>query len=289
MTRNSPRVRAAISAAVRGYSAHGLPQQAAAISFRVLFSFVPLVALTVSVLHLVLPAHVVDRFASWLIGELAGAPELEASVDRAVVGGRGAAPVVGVLALAALIWGASRVMGSIRFAFQTIWSSAHRRPFIRGKLLDLALVLAVGTVAVVGFGVGIVAQAVAQLGGDLGDALGLTRSGDRLGEVIGVGVSLGLTLACFIVLYVVVPPQRPRWSAIWPGAVVGAIGYELATIAYGWYLTQFSDLAVVYGSLGALLGFLLVVYWGVVAMLLGAEIVARNADPRFDPSSQTEN
>ena len=73
----------AISATVRGYRVHGLPQQAAAISFRVLFSFVPLVALTVSVLHLILPADVADRFASWLIGELAGAPELEASVDRA--------------------------------------------------------------------------------------------------------------------------------------------------------------------------------------------------------------
>ena len=66
-------------------------------------------------------------------------------------------------------------MGSIRFAFQTIWSTAHRRPFVRGKLLDVALVLGVGIVAIVGFGLGIVAEAIAQLGGDLGDALGLTR------------------------------------------------------------------------------------------------------------------
>jgi membrane protein len=279
----------AISAAIRGYRVHGLPQQAAAISFRVLFSFVPLVALTVSVLHLMLPADVADRFASWLIGELAGAPELESSVDRAVVGGRATASVASVVALAALIWGASGVMGSIRFAFQTIWSTAHRRPYVRGKLLDVALVLGVGIVAIVGFGLGIVAEAIAQLGGDLGDALGLTRSGDRLGEVIGIGVSLALTLACLIALYLAVPPERPRWFALWPGAVVGAIGFELTTIAYGWYLTQFSDLAVVYGSLGALLGFLLVVYWGVVAMLLGAEIVAAGSVPPLDAEAHTES
>ena len=107
--------------------------------------------------------------------------------------------------------------------------------------------------------------------------------------MIGIGVSLALTLACLIVLYLVVPPVRPRWFALWPGAVVGAIGFELTTIAYGWYLTQFSDLAVVYGSLGALLGFLLVVYWGVVAMLLGAEIVAASTVPPLDAEAQTES
>ena len=42
----------------------------------------------------------------------------------------------------------------------------------------------------------------------------------------------------------------------------------------GWYLTQFGEFSVVYGSLGALLGFLLVIYAGVVAMLVGAELCA---------------
>jgi membrane protein len=58
------------------------------------------------------------------------------------------------------------------------------------------------------------------------------------------------------------------------GAAVGAIGFVIATVAYGWYLAQFSEFNVVYGSLGALLGFLLVVYAGVVAMLVGAELCA---------------
>lgn len=61
---------------------------------------------------------------------------------------------------------------------------------------------------------------------------------------------------------------------MWPGALVGAIGFELATVAYGEYLARFRDLSVVYGSLGAVLGFLLVVYAGAVALLFGAEIVA---------------
>jgi membrane protein len=265
-------------ASTRGYGAHSLSQHAAAISFRVLFSLVPLVALTVSLLYLLLPSDLAERLVDWLFGELAGAPELEDTVERAVVGARGTASVAGLIALAGLIWGATGVMSSMRFAFRAIWETAHRRPFVRGKLLDVALVFATGLVVIVGFALAVVAEAIAQLGGNLGDALGLTGSGDRLGEALGIGASLFVTLVCFAALYRVVPPVRPRWKALLPGAVVGAVGFQLVTIAYGWYLARFGDLADLYGSLGALLGFLLVVYAGVVAILIGAEIVVAESD-----------
>ncbi len=79
---------------------------------------------------------------------------------------------------------------------------------------------------------------------------------------------------CLVALYRVAPPVRPRWSSIAAGAIVGAIGFEVATTLYGWYLTWSGELAAVYGSLAVLLGFLLVLYAGAVTMLVGAEIVA---------------
>jgi membrane protein len=267
-------LRSIVVSAVRGYSLHGLSQQAAAISFRVLFSLVPLVALTVSVLDLVLPDSASQRIVDWVVGELLGASDLEDSVGH-VLDESGLTPsVTGLLALAGLLWAASSMMGSIRIAFQAIWATAPRRPFIRGKLIDTALVLAVGIVAAAAFGLGIVAESVAQLGGDAGDALGLTRAGSFSGEVFGVASSLALAFLCFVALYRVVPPVRPRRRSIAVGAAVGAIGFQVATAAYGWYLSWSGELAVVYGSLAALLGFLLVVYAGAVAMLVGAEIVA---------------
>ena len=85
-----------VSSAVRGYSLHGLSQQAAAIAFRVLFSLVPLVALTVSLLDLVLPERASERLVEWVVGELLGSTELEASVgnvlDQGPVRGAPGAP-----------------------------------------------------------------------------------------------------------------------------------------------------------------------------------------------------
>jgi membrane protein len=73
------------------------------------------------------------------------------------------------------------------------------------------------------------------------------------------------------------PAARERtapWEALWPGAAVGAIAFQASPNVYGIYLSHFGDLSVLYGSFGAVLGFLLVVWVGSIALLLGAEIVA---------------
>jgi len=267
-------LRRLVVSAVRGYSLHGLSQQAAAIAFRVLFSLVPLVALTISVLDLVLPESLSERLVDWVTVELLGSARLEDSVGHVLDEGTLTPSVTGALALAGLLWAASSMMGSIRIGFQAIWAGAPRRPYVRGKLVDAALALAVGIIAVAAFGLGIVAESVAQLGGDAGDALGLTGADTWPGEAFGFVSSLALVFGCFVALYRVAPPVRPRWSSIAGGAAVGAIGFQIATGAYGWYLSWSGQLAAVYGSLAALLGFLLVVYAGAVAMLVGAEIVA---------------
>jgi membrane protein len=267
-------VRRVVVAAARGYGLHGLGQQSAAIAFRVLFSLVPLVALTVSLLDLVLPERFSERLVDWVVGELLGSPQLEESVGNLLGKGTVTPSVTGLLALAALLWAASSMMGSIRLAFQAIWTAAPRRPYVRAKLVDAALALTVGIVAIAAYGLGIVAQSLAQLGGDLGDALGLTRADDWTGEAFGTVSSFALVFVCLLGLYRVAPPVRPHWTSIAAGAVVAAVGFEVATSLYGWYLTWSGELAAVYGSLAVLLGFLLVVYAGAVTMLVGAEIVA---------------
>ena len=125
-------------------------------------------------LDLLLPADLAERLADWLVGDLGGAEHLEDSVGTSLVGGRATASVAGLVALGGLVWAASGLMGSIRIAFRTIWAGAPRRPYVRGKALDLVLALATGIVVVAGFGLSIVTEALAQLGGSLGDALGLT-------------------------------------------------------------------------------------------------------------------
>jgi membrane protein len=267
-------VRQLVRGVLSGYGRHALPQFAAAIAYRVLFSLVPLVAVVVSILQLVLPENTRQDVTDWLLGVVPGPEEIDASIERAVSGSRLTPSAVGVIALIGLLWGASGMMASIRAAFRVIWEGDIRRPYVRGKLLDLLLVLLAGLVVVVAFGATLFVEVVAELGRDVSGLTGVGSDGRTAALVAQAFASLAVTFGVFAVLYRIVPPRPPAFRALWPGALLGALGFHLATTAYGFYLARFGNFDAVYGSLGAVLGFLVVVYVGALVLLLGAELVA---------------
>ena len=264
----------ALRSAFRGSRRHDASQQAAAIAFRVLFSLVPLVALMVAAADLVLPEGRREELVDWIIDTLAGSAGLEASVQRALTQGEMTTSIAGLVALVGLIWAAGGMMAAIRRAFATIWEHAPREAYLHGKLVDLAAVLGAGLAALVAFGLSIVVDSVSEAEKGIGTTLGIEGLGGWLIAATARAATLLFIFVGFCALYRVVPPVVPRWAALWPGAAVGAMSFKLATTAYGAYLARFGDLNVVYGSLGAVLGFLLVVWAGSIAMLFGAEVVA---------------
>ena len=255
------------------YGRLGGSQFAAAISYRMLFSLVPLVSFLTAVADAVLPDKQQQSFARWLASIVPG-NALDSSVQQAITGSRVAPTVAGLVSLVILLWAASGMMAAIRVAFRLTWENDLRRTFVDNKLLDFALVLGVGVVAVTALGANIVVEVLGEIGRDLSSAIGTSGQGKALtlaGEVL---TSTALTFAILLVLYRTVPPVAPRLRAIWLPALVAAIAFHAATAAYALYLDRFGDVGAMYGPLGAVLGFLLVVYVGVTIVLIGAELVA---------------
>jgi membrane protein len=263
---------AALGAAA-GYTRHATSQLAAAISYRVLFSLVPLTAFFGAVAAAVLPEEQRSAVARWLVS-LAPGSALDPSVEHALTTSRTTPTIAGLVALLLLLWSASAMMAALRVAFRVIWQNDLRRTYVRSKLLDLALVLGVGLLAIASLGATLLVQILAQVGHDLRGLIGGGTQGDVLAKVLEVLSSAALTFAVLAVLYRTVPPVRPRWRAIWPGALLCAIGFHLAGAGYALYLANYGNVTAVYGPLAAVLGFLLVVYVGVLVILLGAELVA---------------
>jgi len=264
--------RAAVGA-MEGYTRHATSQFAAAISYRMLFSLVPLVSFLTALADAVLPDKQQDAFARWLSSVVPG-DALDSSVRQAITGSRVAPTVAGLVSLGVLLWAASGMMGAIRVAFRVIWENDLRRTFVESKLLDFVLVLGVGLVAVAALGTTLLVHVLAEIGHDLSDRLGGGAGGQvigRVSEILGSGV---VTFGILVVLYRFVPPVRPRFRATWPPALLATIGFHIATAVYALYLARFGDLGTIYGPLGAVLGFLLVVYIGVYVILIGAELVA---------------
>src|SRR5881397_111456 len=151
------------SDAAAAYGRHAGSEFAAAISYRVLFSLVPFLALLVSILDLVLSDSSRQRVVDWLFGVLPGA-EVEASVDRALTGSGATPSLVGLVSLVTLLWAASGMMGTVRSALRVIWDVEDGRGYVRGKLLDALLVAGAGALVVSAFGLSLVAQAAVEAG-----------------------------------------------------------------------------------------------------------------------------
>jgi membrane protein len=263
----------AVRGAAGGYSRHATSQLAAAISYRMLFSIVPLVALFSTIVHLVLPHSSREDVAQWLAKIIPGTG-FDSTVERALTGTTVTPTVAGLVALLTLLWAASGMMAAIRTSFRIIWERDRGPRFVRAKLLDFALVLGTGLAAVAAFAATLLSQVVTALGKGFAELLHATTGGRVLGAAAQVFASTAVTFLIFGLLYRVVPPTRPRYRALWLPALVAAVGFHVATAAYAFYLERFGNEATVYGPLGAVLGFLLVVYVGVTVLLVGAELVA---------------
>lgn len=239
-----------------------------------LFSFVPFVAVLVSVLELVLPRSAEERIVSWLVDSLRLPSDFDESIQSAVADVSAAASLAGLVSLVILLWAASGMMGAIRSAFRALWRADAPRPYLRGKLLDAALVLCAGVLVVTAFGLTVIAQSVTRIGDEIAEELGLGDPADVLGGFTELAVSAILTFTAFVVLYRTVPPVRVGLADAIVGALVATVGVLLATAGFSLYLTHFAGFDDIFGPLGAILVFIYLVYVLAAILLFGAGVVA---------------
>ena len=264
----------AVKAAVGTYRRTECNQRAAAISYRVLFSLVPFVALLASLFELLLPEKTSDRVTSWLVSAMPLEGELENSVARAVEDVGPSPSLVGLISLLLLVYAASGMMGATRSAFRAIWGEA-RRPYVRGKLVDVALVLVAGLLILCAFGVTVITQVVEKAGEELVRKLGGPASAaGQLGGGIELLASVAVTFVAFLFLYRFVPIVRVRMRDALAGALVACAGFNLAAVGFSIYISRLADFDEVFGSLSAVFVFLLVVYVAVEVLLFGASVAA---------------
>jgi membrane protein len=263
--------------AASGYGRHACSQLAAAISYRVLFSLVPFVALVVSTLELVLPEHARHTMMDWLFGRGHGS-QVESAVSKTVVHPGATASLGGLVAVAGLLWAATGMMAAIRTAFRVIWGTSRPR-YARGKLRDLALVGLGALLILAGFAVSIVVRLVAEVGRHLSDTVGLGGDARVVGTLSQLGGSLLLGFVAFAVVYRAATPVRVHFAEIWPSALLAAIAVETLSAGFAFYVGRISDLSAVYGSMGAVFAFLLLVYLVAAILLFGAELAAARSRP----------
>jgi len=240
-----------------------------------MFSLVPFVALVVSVVDLVLPPSRREQFVDWVFSALPG-NDLEHSVDHALDESNSAGPLVGLLSLALLLWGASGMMSSLRRAFGTVWGVERPPPYVRGKLLDVALVAGAGAFLVGAFALSVVAQVISETGTNIAGAVGWDAGG-LVTFIVDLATSSVAVAAALLAVYRVVPAVPVTLADAWPGALAAALACQLAVRGFAIYAANIADFNTAYGSLGTVFAFLVLVYVLAIIVLMGAELVVERA------------
>ena len=262
------------------YGRHAGSQLAAGIAYRVLFSLVPLIALVVSTLDLVLPSEVRKDIVDWVFHKLPG-QGIESAVNKSVAHPGATAPIVGLVAVVGLLWAASGMMASIRVAFRVVWE-VRGPTYVRAKLRDFLLVGLAALLILLAFGVSFAVQLVSQAGKGLSDVLGLEGAARIAGAAAELAGGLLIGFVALAVVYSVVPPVRVRFADVWPVAVLAAVAVEVLIRGFAVYAAR-TSLNHVYGPLGTVFAFLLLIYLLGTILLVGAELIAERQSSAETP------
>jgi membrane protein len=258
---------------VDAFFKHRCSQLAASMSYFGLLSIFPAAIVMAAIFGLVIDddaarTEVVDfLFDTLPVTEDQGRTDLENAVDGVT---RNSA-ALGIIGVAGLLYSASALMAAIRNSLAVIWGTESERPPLRAKALDILLILGLGLLIALSLSVTIVRGFAVDLSKDLGFPGRVLESAL---DYSGFLIPLALSLVAFAVLFIVVPRPHPLLRDVWPGVLLAAVGYELAKRGFTIYLENFGNYAAVYGSLGAVVIFLVFIYIAAMVFLLGAEFAA---------------
>jgi membrane protein len=272
---------AVLPVAVDRYFAHRLPQHAAGIAYRVLFSLAPLAIVLVSIFGLVLQDDDLrQRVISWIVDLLPVDDQGSANIERAITSIATPASALGLISLAVFAWAATGMMAAIRTGLDQAME-VERRPAARGKLVDFILVVAAGALVLVAVAITVISQVVGRLATDLAGLVGL--QGSLVESLARSGIPIAVTFVVVILLYRFVPAGHLRFRDAVAGAFVTAVLLLLISAASAYIFDKTSRLSVIYGSITVALVFLYSVYLYASALLFGAEVAAAWSRPPQGP------
>jgi membrane protein len=243
---------------------------AAGVTFYLLLALFPALAAFVSLYGFVAdPVTIADHIA-FLGGLLpsGGMDIIEAQLDALASQDETALSFAFVSGLLFALWSANSGIKTLFEALNVAYDETEKRSFIKLTLISLLCTMGammLGVLIIAGVGVVPAVLAFVGLGGWTELLISLLRWPILL-VIVGAGIS---------VLYRYGPSrERAKWRWITWGAALATILWLIASILFSWYLSNFADYNATYGSLGAVIGFMVWTWISVVILLLGAEFNA---------------
>jgi membrane protein len=243
-------------------------QASASLAYYTLFSIFPLLLVFVAGGSYFLDSNQVFETVTRLVQQALPIPTQVINENlRQVLEERGTA---GIFSLVILLWSASGMFTNLAYNINLAWPHASRRTFLQKRLIGLWMILGLIGLIVLSLILSWMTSKLPLM--DIAHASPLSMILLRL--ISGFGSWLTIFLV-FLTLYRWIPTLRVGWSATFWGALIASLAWKAVTAGFAWYLnSSFGQYQLVYGSLGAIVAFLFLIYVISLITLFGAHLSA---------------
>ena len=254
--------------AVRTFTEKQAGQASAGLAYYTLFSIFPLVLVFVAAGSYFLDrTQVFNTVTQFLQQALPISKGVISENLQEILEKRSAA---GILSILILLWAASGMFTSLAHNINLAWPRATRRNFLQSRLIGLWMILGLIGLIILSLGLSWLTARLPFM--RLENASPFEVLLLRL--ISGFGSWLMIFLA-FFTLYHRVPTLRVKWRAIFWGALIASLAWKAITAGFAWFLdSSFAQYQLVYGSLGAIVAFLFLIYIISLITLFGAHLSA---------------
>jgi membrane protein len=243
---------------------------AAALTYYMVLSIFPGLLALVSLLGIFGQARQATDALLRVVEQLA--PGGSTEVIRGVIEQFTRSPAVGlalVVGIVGAIWSASGYIGAFGRALNRVYEVTEGRPFWKLRPVQL-LVTVVGIIVTIL--VAIILVVSGPVAEAIGNVIGLGRETVFIWSVAKWPVLAAVVILMVAVLYYATPNVRqPRFRWVSPGSLLAVVILGIATVGFGFYVSNFANYDRTYGSLGGVIVFLLWLWITNLALLFGAE------------------
>ncbi|CDQ18578.1 membrane protein [Halobacillus karajensis] len=247
---------------INEFQKDNVPLLGAAQAYYYLLSIVPLLILVLSILpYLNIDAETAIQAMSNVI------PSDTAEVFRENMVAVVERPNGGLLTLGILgtLWSASNGINAFIQSSNMAYNVEETRSFIQVRLLSIGLTI--GMIIAI-----LVALLLPVFGQVIIDMINLPGQTAVLLQVLRWSLSVVVIGGVLMALYHFAPNKNIPFKHILPGAILTAVLWQLISLAFSFYVSNFGSYTATYGSLGGIIILMLWFFLTGIILMVGAEI-----------------
>lgn len=270
---SKPSVMYVLRKTAREFSSDQCTDLAAALTYYAVLSLFPALVVMVSLLGVFGQGRRTTEAVLQIVEDLgpsSAVDTLRAPIQQLVEApSAGIALVVGV---AGALWSASGYIGAFGRAMNRVYEVDEGRPVWKLRPIQLLLTF---TGLIAAAAVAFLLAVSGPIAAALGDAIGLGSTAQSIWNVARFPLVLILVTGAVAVLYYAAPNvQQPKFRWISVGAAAAIVLWVIASVGFGFYVSNFGSYNKTYGALAGVIVFLLWLWITNLALLFGAELDA---------------